>query len=155
MSDTEFFTVEYRRKGESISEELDAKIPGSGLIIYRVDTKKQELGNIAGDEYLYVFRPENRDDVSESFLSKNVGRTSFGTSDWIRGIKDNAVTYSDGTNSGIVIDQVGEAADSVTFQIIKNYRCGTGLLQRRVQADMILSLLRMGLLIAVMVWGSF
>ena len=56
----------------------DAKIPGSGLIIYRVGydgcdqrTKTpKKLGNIAGDDYLYVFRPENRDNVSESFLSK-------------------------------------------------------------------------------------
>jgi len=123
MSDTEFFVVEYRRKGESISEELDAKIPGSGLIIYRVDTTKQEVGNIAGDDYLYVFRPENRDNVSESFLSKNVGRASFGTSDWTKGIKDNAVTYSDGTNSGIVIDQDGEAADSISFRMtIPDYK---------------------------------
>ena len=117
MSDTEFFVVEYRKKGESISEELDVKIPGSGLIIYRVDTTKEEVGNIAGDDYLYVFRPENRDNVSESFLSKNSGRTSFGTSDWSKGVKDNAITYSDGSNSGIVIDQVGEAADSITFRM--------------------------------------
>ena len=117
MSDTEFFVVEYRKKGESISEELDAKIPGSGLIIYRVDTTKEEVGNIAGDDYLYVFRPENRDNVSEAFLSKNSGRTSFGTSDWSKGVKDNAITYSDGNNSGIVIDQVGEAADSITFRM--------------------------------------
>lgn len=117
MSDTEFFVVEYRKKGESISEELDAKIPGSGLIIYRVDTTKEEDGNIAGDDYLYVFRPENRDNVSESFLSKDSGRTSFGTSDWSKGVKDNAITYSDGSNSGIVIDQVGEAADSITFRM--------------------------------------
>ena len=49
------------------------------------------MGNIAGDDYLYVFRPENRDNVSESFLSKNSGRTSFGTSDWSKGVKDNAL----------------------------------------------------------------
>lgn len=75
------------------------------------------MGNIAGDDYLYVFRPENRDNVSEAFLSKNSGRTSFGTSDWSKGVKDNAITYSDGNNSGIVIDQVGEAADSITFRM--------------------------------------
>lgn len=117
MSDTEFFVVEYRKKGEDRSEELDIKIPGSGLIIYRVDTTKEELGNISGDDYLYIFRPENKDDVNQAFLSEEAGRTSFGNSDWSKGVKDDAITYSDGSNSGIVIDQVGKAADSISFRL--------------------------------------
>ncbi|MBS7008416.1 hypothetical protein [Anaerostipes sp.] len=117
MSDTEFFVVEYRKQGKQRSEELDTHIPGSGLIIYRVDTTKEEYGNIGGDDYLYVFRPGNKDNLSESFLSENAGRTSFGTSDWSKGIKDNAITYSDGRNSGIVIDQVGNAEESISFRL--------------------------------------
>lgn len=122
MSDTEFFVVEYRKQGDSLSEELDSKIPGSGLIIYRVDTMKEELGNVAGDDYLYVFRPENKDDLSQSFLSEEEGRTRFGSSDWSKGIRENAITFSDGSNSGIVIDQVGKAGDSISFQLtLPNY----------------------------------
>lgn len=34
------------------------------------------------------------------------------------GIADNAITYSDGTNSGIVIENVGSASgDTITFDI--------------------------------------
>ena len=117
MSDTEYFVVEYRKQGDFFLEELDSKIPGSGLIIYRVDTTKEDIGNAAGDDYLYVFRPGNKDDLSQSFLSEDGGRTRFGSSDWSKGIEENAITFSDGSNSGIVIDQVGKAGDSISFQL--------------------------------------
>ncbi len=46
MSDTEFFVVEYRKKGESISEELDAKIPGAVqdyLLVWILQRRKWEI----------------------------------------------------------------------------------------------------------------
>ncbi|MBS5951844.1 MAG: M6 family metalloprotease domain-containing protein, partial [Clostridium sp.] len=48
MSNNEFFVVEYRKKGNPYKGELDGKIPGSGLIIYRVNT--DENTNFVGDK---------------------------------------------------------------------------------------------------------
>ena len=117
LSETEFFVVEYRKKGEDING-LEYKIPGSGLVIYRVDTKKTT--NAAGEDYLYVFRDKDAADnrlMPGSYLSMEDKRTSFGTEDMSKGRKDNALTFSDGSNSGIVIDQVGSAGDTISFQV--------------------------------------
>jgi M6 family metalloprotease-like protein len=141
-SDTEFFVIEYRKKGTAydVSDEaaltsqyynensLDASIWGSGLIIYRINTDK--TSNTEGGAWAaYVFRPgdsrgsdgvelASNDKITQSYLSQESGRTSYGSSDWGATIADNAITYSDGTNSGIVISNVGSAAgDTITFDI--------------------------------------
>ncbi len=125
-SDTEFFVVEYRKKGTGDSE-YDAGIPGSGLIVYRVNTSYRT--NYSGPpDHIYIFRPndtcredgneEAGGDIFDSFLSLESGRTSYGSSDPGASVSDGAITYSDGTNSGIVISNVGSAAgDQITFDI--------------------------------------
>lgn len=125
-SDKEFFVVEYRKQGTKYSAELEQYVPGSGLIVYRINTNKQS-NTQGGADTAYVFRPgdspddsgvENgAGDLSASFLSAQSGRTSYGCSDMSQGLTDNAITYSDGTNSGIVISNVGEAGDTISFDI--------------------------------------
>lgn len=122
MSDNEFFVVEYRKKGDPYKWELDGKIPGSGLIIYRVNT--DENTNFVGDkDYIYVFRPGETEEgagngnIAQAFLSKESGRTSYGSNDFNKKISDNAITYSNGQNSGIVIDNVSAAGEEITFDI--------------------------------------
>ena len=127
-SDSEFFVVEYRKKGTAYTEEYEQILPGSGLIIYRVNTSVQG-GNIAGPpDMIYVFRPgdtyhengyENGlGDIYASYLSSEVNRTSYGSSDFSVTLENGAITYSDGTNSGIVISNVGSASgDQITFDI--------------------------------------
>lgn len=129
-SDSEFFVVEYRKKGPDSTADpdaLDGEIPGSGLIIYRVDTNYNT--NFVGNrDMIYVFRPgdsfdgngreKGLGDLKQAFLSAESGRTSYGSSDFSKGLSDGAITYADGTNSGIVIKNVGSAAgNTITFDI--------------------------------------
>ena len=133
-SSNEFFVVEYRKQKAKYDvashddKSYESKIYGSGLIIYRINASLTG-GNMYGPPYkAYVFRPgdsilngyEKADytNLDKSFLSAESGRTSYGTHDKNAGIADNAITYSDGTNSGIVIENVGSASgDTITFDI--------------------------------------
>ena len=128
-SDTEFFVVEYRKKGAAYTEEYEQILPGSGLIVYRVNTAV-EKGNIAGPpDMIYIFRPGDTYDSKEgyekgggdytrAYLSLESGRTGYGSSDLNTTLEGGAITYSDGVNSGIVISNVGSAAgDRITFDI--------------------------------------
>ncbi len=129
-SDTEFFVVEYRKEGSRAvgSEEYDAGIPGSGLLVYRVDTTRDT--NYVGDrDHIYLFRPGDSygsdgrelaagNNYQQAHLSAETGRTRYGSSDFEDSLSEGAITYSDGTNSGIVISNVGSAAgDQITFDI--------------------------------------
>ena len=132
-SDTEFFVVEFRKQGKAYtdqgqpSEEYEVKIPGSGLIVYRVDTS--QTSNFTGPpDLIYIFRPgdsynangyENSGgDLYSAHLSAETGRTSYGSSDFTKSLSDGAITYADGTNSGIVISNVGSAeGEQITFDI--------------------------------------
>jgi M6 family metalloprotease-like protein len=125
ISDSEFFVVEYRKQGKQYSDELDVKIPGSGLIIYRINQRSENLTNRLGNgvDGVYVFRPGETNtaadagDMTESFLSSESGRTSYGTEDMSKGIADNAIVYSDGQNSGIAIRNVSSASDTISFDV--------------------------------------
>lgn len=120
----EFFVVEYRKPGT----DYDSYMQGSGLVIYRV--KEGRRGNMQGPPFgIYVFRQgdsmldghENADYEllkSSSWFSQESGRTTFGNASAEAGLGDNALTYSDGTNSGIVIKNIGSAeGDTISFDI--------------------------------------
>ncbi|MBO5386825.1 MAG: hypothetical protein J6A59_01595 [Lachnospiraceae bacterium] len=127
-SDTEFFVVEYRYKdSDYASTAYDSYVHGSGLIVYRVNTK--QIKNMAGEtDLIYVFRPGDtydaygneaaEGDLSKSFLSAESGRTSYGSSNYEDSLEEGAITYSDGTNSGIVISNVGSATGpTISFDV--------------------------------------
>ena len=127
-SDTEFFVIEYRKQGKDNSEEYESKIPGSGLIIYRVNTACDS--NKAGAPWeVYIFRPGDtysedmggelaEGNLEQAYLSLESGRTSYGSGDFESGLADGAITYSDGKNSGIVIKNVGSIeGDTISFDI--------------------------------------
>lgn len=114
LNDYEYFIVEYRRKEFGISEDiLDRYIGGSGIIVYRVDTTVEGYSNNYGKTGVYVFRPQNAYDseqvrAANAYLSAESGRTSIGSSDMNLGLSDGALTFSDGSNSGIVIKNVSK-----------------------------------------------
>lgn len=134
-SDTEFFVVEYRQKADmSKFGGYDRYIPGSGLIVYRVNLNAET--NIDGAPYrIYIFRPgdsfagdggelapvgdgSNQNYLFAAYLSRESGRTSYGSSNTNDSLAQNAIVYSDGTNSGIVIKNVGSAAgDKISFDV--------------------------------------
>ena len=120
----EFFVVEYRKPGT----DYDSYMQGSGLVIYRV--KEGRRGNMQGPPFgIYVFRQgdsmldghEKADYEllkSSSWFSQESGRTTFGNASAEAGLGGNALTYSDGTNSGIVIKNIGSAeGDTISFDI--------------------------------------
>lgn len=125
LCSTEFFVVEYRRKSDDLRG-LDHHIPGSGLIVYRVNLLSDS--NFSGPPYMvYLFRPgdsyaDGRElcggDTYSAFLSAESGRTGYGSADLSAALENGALTYSDGRNSGIVIRNVGSASgDTITFDI--------------------------------------
>lgn len=121
LSSNEYFMVEFRKKEGN----YDSSIPGSGLIVYRINESIAPNANKWGAPYsLYVFRPgatnaTNADgDINSAFLSMESGRTSIGNEDLSIGFSDNTLYFSDGSNSGIVISDVSSSLnDEISFNI--------------------------------------
>lgn len=126
-SDTEFFVVEYRKKGAEETA-YDCSLFNSGILIYRVNLRT-DTNYVGEQDMIYVFRPGDRygsggreqgigNLEEEACLSRESGRTSYGSSNPNATMMDGAITYSDGTNSGIVISNVGSVSgERITFDI--------------------------------------
>ena len=121
-SDSEFFVVEYRKKPEN-RQDYDYYIPESGLIVYRVNNAVDYHTNKEGNNYIYVFRKDTTDPAKaqEDESKATVGgqyRSSLGSSDLNANYTSDTIFYSDGSNSGIVIDNVVTKEDgSVSFDV--------------------------------------
>lgn len=121
-SDSEFFVVEYRKKPEN-RQDYDYYIPESGLIVYRVNNAVDYHTNKEGNNYIYVFRKDTKDPAKaqEDESKATVGgqyRKSLGSSDLNAHYTSDTIFYSDGSNSGIVIDNVVTKEDgSVSFDV--------------------------------------
>ena len=134
----EYFMIEARSGGGS---GFDGGLTGSGLIVYRIneenahifsDEKKfaGEYGNMYGADEVYVFRYcktgiFNNNQTERKLIDENgvnwalidgsLFKKSFGTN--TEGDLNN-ISYSDGTNSGIIISGVNKNTDgSYTFNI--------------------------------------
>ena len=123
-SDSEFFVVEYRKKPEKENrQDYDYYIPESGLIVYRVNNAVDYHTNKEGNNYIYVFRKDTTDPAKaqEEAYKATVGgqyRKSLGSSDLNAHYTSDTIFYSDGSNSGIVIDNVVTKEDgSVSFDV--------------------------------------
>jgi M6 family metalloprotease-like protein len=110
-STTEYFIAEYRNTNTGL---IDKIIPGSGLIIWRVDTLAGG-GNAYGDNELYVFRPGGTPDrngsVGAAHLTTDVGRSE------ITDITDPYTFLQDGTLGGLTIYEIGPAGETITFYL--------------------------------------
>ncbi len=121
-SDSEFFVVEYRKKPQN-RQDYDYYIPESGLIVYRVNNAVDYHTNKEGNNYIYVFRKDTTDPAkaTEEASKATVGgqyRKSLGSSDLNAHYTSDTIFYSDGSNSGIVIDNVVTKEDgSVSFDV--------------------------------------
>ena len=125
LSDTEFFAVEYRKQGAKYSDELDGKIYGDGMVVYRVNTSV--VGNYRGDtDQIYIFRPGETalnggaGDLTKSCYGGTGAPNHIGTTDLQKKFSDGALVYADGTNSGIALDNIqiqdnGTLTFSVSF----------------------------------------
>ncbi|OPJ59233.1 M6 family metalloprotease domain-containing protein [Clostridium oryzae] len=111
VTSNEYFIAEYRKRNTTFEKSL----PGEGLIIYRI--KPDLTGNSGGppDEVFVCRQGTSSDDpyggnVSNANLNKLVNRTTLGG-------KYNPILLSDGTNSGLIISNVSEALDTISFEI--------------------------------------
>lgn len=138
LSSSEYFIVEYRQKGTS-SSGYDRYIGASGLIVYRVNETHSTMGNIRGDDFVYVFRPGEtglKDSAGEIGRDANPGadraaiaagpyvsqdgktlRQSIGSTDLDAKFTDDTIFFENGLNSGIKIDAVSQTDGSITFKI--------------------------------------
>lgn len=122
----EFFVVEYHEKQNTYSSHSAS---ASGLIVYRVNENNKYAGNKDGGDHgekdhVFIFRPnetglgDGNGNLSDATLNmtRSVLGKDIGESD--AGFDPNTIYYSDGSNSGIVIEIVSQTDDSVTFSVI-------------------------------------
>lgn len=122
LSDKEYFMVEFRKNEGN----WDKVLPGSGLIVYRInDNVDAFYGNRNGyPDHIYVFRQGDinstyaQGNTRTAFLSQESGRTSIGSNNLSGEFISNSLFFNDGTNSGIVISDVGSASgDEISFKV--------------------------------------
>ena len=122
LNDYEFFVVEYRKK-PTLFDKIDRSISNSGVIVYRINTTITGLSNKFGSYGVYVYRDNSfalnstpSSAVYNTVFSKELGRTTVGNSDL--NSKDKALLYNDGTNSGIVLSEIGSSSsNSITLNV--------------------------------------
>lgn len=110
-SASEYFVVEYRKKEGTFENSL----PGSGLLIYRINPAYNGNANGPPDE-VYLFRPNGtptvNGDVNNANFNMNLGRTQ---------INDNANPKSfltNGSNGGLNINSIGADNATISFNVI-------------------------------------
>lgn len=122
LSDKEYFMVEFRKNQGN----WDSVLPGSGLIVYRInDNVDAFYGNRNGyPDHIYVFRQGDinstyaQGNTRTAFLSKESGRTSIGSNNLSGEFIPNSLFFDNGTNSGIVISEIGSASgDDISFKV--------------------------------------
>jgi M6 family metalloprotease-like protein len=109
-SANEYFMVEYRNKTGS----FESNIPGSGLIIYRIDTRYN--GNSAGPpDEVYVYRPGGSLTANglpgSAYFSSASGRTA------INDATDPKSFLQDGSAGGLRISDVTAAGTTISFTV--------------------------------------
>jgi len=107
-SSSEFFVLEYRQA----SGRFEQALPGSGLIIYRVNTNAG--GNSGGPpDEVYVYRPDGTTTVNgtinQAYFSSGAGRTSFTAT------SNPSCFLSNGGPGGIEITNIGAAGETISF----------------------------------------
>lgn len=136
LNDHEIFVVEYRQKppiNYTEKDSLDCRIGGTGVIVYRVNLNVDGLTNLGGYTGIYVFRPQSGQpgytgnellDVSHAYLpykddSTGTTRNAIGSADMGATLADGALTFSDGSNSGIVLKNIAVSSDQTqaTLQV--------------------------------------
>ena len=109
----EYFVVEHRRA----TGRYESSLPGSGLLVYRIDTTRDGLGNADGPpNEVYLFRPGGNlsDDgnVYEAHLSSDEGRTIFGTG------QNPYPFFSDGSMAtDFSIREIGSSGAQIQFEV--------------------------------------
>lgn len=106
---SEYFLVEYRKR-----EAYDASLPNDGMLVYRINSKLEGIGNADGPpDEVYVYRPNGsltlNGTVSSATFNASYGRTTMNDQTNPRSF------LSDGSNGGINISNVTTADATISF----------------------------------------
>ncbi len=108
-----YYVVEFRKKQGF----FENSIPGTGLLVYRVNTSEDGNGNADGPpDELYVYRLNgtmtNNGQTNSATFSQELGRTAINES-------TNPTPFlADGSQGGLNINQIGSSAgDSIGFHL--------------------------------------
>lgn len=105
----EYFAIEYRR---GVTDGAAAE-HGDGILVYRVKTDKS--GNVEGDEEIHLYgRVAGFNSTASMADSKDGIGDLPGTVVSTR----NDLEFTDGTNSGIRIKNIGKAGETISFEVI-------------------------------------
>ena len=119
---TEYFVVEYRTN----SYEYDSSLPGSGMLIYRINDRFRGVGNADGPpDELYIYRRSGtvylNGDLNNAYFSLQSGRTS------INSTTSPSPFLSDGTQGGLEISGIGNAGETISFSVSADYNIPRGI----------------------------
>lgn len=108
----QFFVLEYRNN----SSQFESALPGSGLLIYRIDDSYYGNASYNGTstfDEIYIFRPNGTTTLngttSNAYFSSQSGRTVFNSTTNPRPF------FTDGTYSSISISNVTSAGSTISF----------------------------------------
>ena len=109
-SSSEYFVVEYRKKATL----FESKLPGEGMLVYRVNTARSGNANGPPDE-IYIYRPGGSSTVNGS-----LGAAGFSQESGRGLINDNTDPpsfLSSGFPGGLNITAIGTRGDSIGFTL--------------------------------------
>lgn len=109
-SSNEFFIVEYRRK----TGRYENSLPGSGLLIYRINPAYNGNANGPPDE-VYLYRPNGTTSVNGSPASANYSAETGRIA--INNLTNPKAFLSNGSDSDLSIDQISSAGSSISFRV--------------------------------------
>lgn len=121
----EYFIVEYHERKDTYET---YSVDESGIIVYRVNEKNKYSGNKEGGEHgeldhIFIFRPnetglgDGNGNLSQATL--NLNRPKLGKNIDVNNpdFDNGTIYYSNGGNSGIIIEVVGETNETITFNV--------------------------------------
>ena len=120
-SATEYFMVEYRKRAGI----FEISLPGSGLLVYRIDTAEDGQGNASGPpDELYIYRPDGTltNNGTINLAPLNGGAIPPRTA--INDTTNPSSFLSNGFPGGLSIHDVGTAGDTITFKVDAIAPCG-------------------------------
>ncbi len=108
---SEYFMVEYRRQTGT----FESSLPGSGLIVYRINTAADGDGNRDLPDEVYIYRPNGTNTVNgdpdSAYFSSESGRTTITSATSPNGF------LSSNADGGLNISSVGSAGDAISFTV--------------------------------------
>ena len=112
----EFYMVEYRLQDGL----FESNLPGSGLIVYRINTSVGDGNALGPPDEIYVYRrmgsPTSNGDITDSFYSAQCGRTAIHEYTEPQPFLTNSTI-----NGGLILTEIGSASSSISFRKRNSY----------------------------------